>query len=119
MHNKASPADNFHANYNQTPPNNFAKHHQFLFPSHLYKRLFDTSIFPKTQITQTPEYPSTMEGHHKNNGNNSNNCGGSAPIPRNLLFSDEAAKSDDKENEEVRFDFTVSLFFIGWDWGGL
>ena len=97
MHNKASPTNNFHVNYNQAPTTNFPKPHQFLFPSHLYKRLFDTSIFPKSQ---TQDYIQNMDGHHKNNGGN---LGGSvgALIPRNLLFSDEAAKSDDKENEEV------------------
>lgn len=87
---------------------NFPKHHQFLFPSHLYKRLFDTTtaIFPKA-----PPTTSTMNVDNKNT-----TAPEASVIPKNLLFScaaDDVGKSDDeernKENEEVRF--SLFLFF--------
>lgn len=115
MHNRRfSPTPNqTHSNHNKgasvgenvdvnVAGGNFPKHHQFLFPSHLYKRLFDTTtaIFPKA-----PPTTSTMNVDNKNT-----TAPEASVIPKNLLFScaaDDVGKSDDeernKENEEVRF----------------
>lgn len=123
MHNRRfSPTPNqTHSNHNKgasvgenvdvnVAGGNFTKHHQFLFPSHLYKRLFDTTtaIFPKA-----PPTTSTMNVDNKNT-----TAPEASVIPKNLLFScaaDDVGKSDDeernKENEEVRFSLFSILFF--------
>lgn len=131
--------NNFHTeNFNQNG-GNFTKHHQFLFPSHIYKRLFDTSIFPKTQSLTALTAPTAIIAN-TNSGNMDNkstaittssstaisSSRSASPatasgtsvhsIPRNLLFSctDEGGKSDDedrnKENEEVRLILILFLF---------
>ena len=130
MHNRRfSPTPNqTHSNHNKgtsvgenvdvnVAGGNFTKHHQFLFPSHLYKRLFDTTtaIFPKA-----PPTTSTMNVDNKNT-----TAPEASVIPKNLLFScaaDDVGKSDDeernKENEEVRFSLFLffSSFFWNWFW---